>query len=307
MGRAEASVEVAGVEITHPDRVLYPEQGVAKEELARYYAGVAEELLPHVADRPLSVVRCPSGRTGSCFYQKHLTEGYPAAVKGVEIREKSGGKATYLMVSDTAGLVSLVQMGVLEIHPWSARRDRLDRPDLMVLDLDPGPGTGWPEVVDGARRVRAVLDGVGLQSFVKTSGGKGLHVVVPLVRRSRWEEVRAVARAVAERLADEAPERFVATAAKDERGGRIFVDYLRNSRGATSVAPYSTRARSGAPVSVPLRWRELGTVEGADAYTVATVGRRLGALDADPWEGFFDVRQQVTARARRELGLESRG
>ncbi len=307
MARPGAGTVVAGVELSHPDRVLYPEQGVTKAELARYCARVADRMLPHVAGRPLSVVRCPSGRTGSCFYQKHLTEGFPAAVEGVEIRERSGGKATYLMVSDTAGLVSLVQLGVLEIHPWSARADRLERPDRMILDLDPGPGVAWSRVVDGARRLRSVLEELDLSSFVKTSGSKGLHVVVPLDRRSRWEEVRAVARAVAERLVDEAPDRFVATAAKDERGGRIFVDVLRNSRGATSVAPYSPRARAGAPVSAPLRWDELGRVDGAGAYTVANMGRRLGGLRSDPWEELSAVRQRITAAVRRRLRIEGAG
>lgn len=297
------SATVAGVRLTHPGRVLYPDQGLTKGELAAFYADIADHVLPHVVGRPLSVVRCPQGEQAHCFYQKHLGGSMPKAVHGVEIEEKDGEKATYIVVHDLAGLVSLVQMGVLEIHPWGSREDRLERPDRMIFDLDPGPGVGWEEIKAAAREVGERLDEIGLTPYLRTSGGKGLHVVVPLERRSGWEDLKAVSRAIAERMAEQAPQRYLATASKEKRRGRIFVDYLRNSRGATAVASYSTRARPGAPVATPLAWDEIDGLDSAAAYTVANLRPRLAALAADPWEGFFRRRQSLTREIRRRLGL----
>lgn len=299
---SEDTVRVAGVRLTHPDRVMYPEQGVTKADVARYYERVADRILPHLTDRPLSLVRCPSGRQKECFYQKHLGDTRPEAVRTVLIQEKSA-KRPYSVVDDLEGLVSLVQIGVLEIHPWGSRTDRLERPDRLIFDLDPGQGTGWNDVVRAARRLHELLDELGLESFVKVSGGKGLHVVVPLVRRSEWDDVRSFAKACADLMADEEPDRYVATMSKEKRKGRIFVDYLRNSRGATSVAAYSTRARFGAPVSLPVRWDEIGRLDGGDPWAVGAVSRRLSALRRDPWEGFFDIRQSITEKMRRAVGV----
>lgn len=290
---------VAGVRMTNPDRVLYPEQGSTKRDLAEYYEAVADHVLPHVVDRPLTLVRCPQGRGKQCFYQKHLTEGMPAPVRGIRVEEKKEGSALYVGVDDVAGLVTLVQFGVLEMHPWGARADRLDRPDRLIFDLDPGDGVGWKEVVDAALRVRRRLDGLGLVSFVRTTGGKGIHVVSPLVRRSSWDDVKAFAGDVARGFAREDPGRFVATMSKARRQGRIFIDYLRNSKGATAVASYSSRARPGAPVATPLDWDELGGLEAPDRFTIRSVPDRLRKAHRDPWEGFFDVRQSIT-RAMRE-------
>lgn len=301
--RSSGTAEVAGVELTHPGRVLYPDQGLTKLDLARYYETVADRLLPHLEGRPLSLVRCPAGRERSCFYQKHLGEGFPEAVERVEIEEKDGATGLYGVAGSLAAVVSLVQMGVLEIHTWGCRRDRLERPDTVVFDVDPAPGLAWEAVVEAATELRATLDGLGLVSFVKTTGGKGLHVVVPLVRRHGWDEVKDFSHAVAERLVRRRPDRYLATASKEKRRGKIFLDYLRNTRGATAVAAYSTRARAGAPVATPLGWDELAGDVRSDTYTVANLPRRLTALAADPWEGFFGLRQSITRGTRKELGI----
>jgi bifunctional non-homologous end joining protein LigD len=284
---------VAGVRITHPDRLVYPEQGLTKRAVAEYVAAVSPWLLPHVAGRPLSVVRCPQGAGGACFYQKHATEGLPAVIHGVPVQE-SGRERLYVMVDDVEGLVSLVQFGALELHPWGSRADRLDRPDRIVLDLDPDPAVAWKDVVASAHALRADLESLGLVSFARTTGGKGLHVVLPIERRTGWDEAKELARGLAARLARSAPDRYVLTASKARRAGRIFVDWMRNARGATAIASYSMRARPGATVATPLRWEELDARLDPARFTVATVPRRLATLAADPWEGFASLRQALT-------------
>lgn len=296
-------VNIAGVAISNPEKILYPEQGVTKGALVEYYAAVADRILPFVAGRPLTIVRCPQGRGHKCFYQKHLNESVPAPVRGVAVKEKEG-EGRYLVIDDLAGLITLVQLGALEFHPWGAREDRLERPDMVIFDLDPDPEVVWEAVIHCARRLHQRLGQLGLRSFLKTSGGKGLHVVVPLLRRAEWEEVKAFARGVAEDLAREEPGRYVTSMAKAKRQGRIFIDFFRNSRGATSVAPYSTRARPGAPVSTPLHWEELTVGTGPADYTVGNLSRRLARLGSDPWGDFFTVRQSITKAMRQELGLE---
>jgi bifunctional non-homologous end joining protein LigD len=236
------------------------------------------------------MVRCPQGRQGKCFFQKHLTDSMPDTVEGVVINKDEG---EYVVVNDLSGLVSLVQMGVLEIHPWGSRTDNLEKPDQIVFDLDPGPGVEWSEVIDAARHLRKLLAKRKLKSFVRTSGGKGLHVVIPIKPSATWDEAKEFARSIAFDLQAENPDRFVAVASKAKRKNKIFVDYLRNSRGATSVASYSTRAHEGAPVAMPLRWEELGKVKSADQYTVRNALRRLGPLRKDPWDDFFKVRQTL--------------
>ncbi len=292
-----SSGEVAGVRLTHPDRVLYPEQGLTKADLAEYYERIADWILPYVVDRPLTLVRCPDGQAGECFYQKHLTGSMPDAVQGVMIEEK-GKRKEYVMVGDLAGLVSLVQMGVLEMHPWPAKKDKLERPDYLVFDLDPGEGIEWKAVVEGARELRSRLEEVGLSTFLRTSGGKGLHVVVPIQRRNTWDEAKQFAKSVADTLSREAPDRYIATMSKAKRRGKVYIDYLRNQRGATAIACYSTRARTGAPVAVPLAWDELSARTRADMYHVTNLQKRLSKLSRDPWEGFFSQRQSITREMR---------
>jgi bifunctional non-homologous end joining protein LigD len=300
--RGEPVTKVAGVRLSNPERILYPDQGVTKRALAEFYERIAHFAVPHLAGRPLTLYRCPQGRHMECFFQKHFAEGPPEHTHTVPIREKEEER-DYLVADDLSGVISLVQLGVLEFHPWPSREDRLENPDRMVFDLDPDPGVDWEGVIEGAFAVRDLLDEVGLRSFLKTTGGKGVHVVVPLVRRSSWEEVKAFSRAVAERLVKESPGKYVATMSKSKRLGRIFIDHFRNSRGATSVAAYSTRAWPGATVSTPLRWEELSPAIRPDHYTIGNLPRRLARIEADPWEGFFEVRQSLTKGMKEELNL----
>jgi bifunctional non-homologous end joining protein LigD len=300
-GGSDAGVAVAGVRLTHPDRVLYPDQAITKLALARYYEAVAAWIVPHVADRPLSLVRCPAGQRGQCFYQKHARQGVPKEVKRVRIRESGGGTASYLYVDDLAGVVALVQIGVLEIHPWGARVGRLDRPDRLVLDLDPAPGLPWARVVEAAQEIHALLADLDLVGFVKTTGGKGLHVVVPLRPEAGWDALRALGEWIGAEMAQRAPDRYTINPLKAARRGRIFIDYLRNVRGATAVAAYSTRARPGAPVSTPVGWSELAGKTRLEDFAVETIPKRLGSLRKDPWADFFSVDQAITSRTARAL------
>jgi bifunctional non-homologous end joining protein LigD len=291
---------IGGVRLTHPDRVLYPEQGVTKRALAEYYLRMADRILPFLRQRPVSIVRCPQGRDKECFFQRHIHAGSPKELGTVTVPEREG-VGDYLLIETPAALVACVQIGALELHPWGARIDDLERPDMMIFDLDPGPELDFDAVKLGARDVRGVLEAVGLTTFLKTTGGKGLHVVAPLTRRREWPEVKAFARAVAERMAESDPDRYVAVMAKKKRVGRIFVDYLRNDRMNTAVAPYSTRARPGAPVSTPLAWDELNGLDSAAAYHIGNIERRLAALKADPWADFFKTRQSITAQAMKAV------
>jgi bifunctional non-homologous end joining protein LigD len=301
-GKNDATT-VAGERLTSPDKVLYPENGITKRDLAHYYEAVAGLMLPLIARRPLTLVRCPDGREGACFYQKRGRDVTSRAVRRVVVRDE-GDDEPYLHVDSISGLVALVQMGVLEIHTWNSRVDRLDRPDQLVFDLDPGPGAPWPQVVETALRLRIRLQELALESFVKTTGGKGLHVLVPLTRRHDWDEAKAFSKAVAEALVGETPDRLTARMAKNRRSGRIFIDYLRNARESTAVAAYSTRAREGAPVSVPVTWEELAALRrGPDDLQLRDLPAYLARRAADPWSDFRALRQSITVAAREQLGL----
>ena len=299
MARTETTL--AGVRLTNPDRMLYPDQGLTKWGLASYYVDLADRILPHVARRPLTLVRCPRGRQASCFYQKHVSEGLPEHVHGIEIRERQG-TGVYIHVEDVPGLVSLAQVGVLELHPWGSRNESLERPDRLVFDLDPGPGVAWAAVVDAGRELRDRLAALALESFARITGGKGLHVVLPVDGSRGWAEASAFSRSLAEAMARDAPETYVTKASKALREGRIFIDWLRNARGATAVASYSPRALPGAPVATPVRWDELSPALPPNRYSTDGVRRRLAALRRDAWDGFFDVRQAVPERAASATG-----
>lgn len=286
---------VGGVTLSHPDRVLFPEQSVTKFTLAQYYESVSEWMLPHIEDRPLTLVRCPDGYNKECFYQKHANDRIPEAVGRVEIPDDHG-IACYMVADSLAALVGLVQMGVLELHTWGAKRDKLDSPDRMILDLDPDPAVEWSAVIEGAQLLRTLLSELDLMSFVKTTGGKGLHIVVPLRRVHTWDEVKAFSKAIADHLAHMIPDRFLAHMSKQKRKGKIYIDYLRNARGATAVAAYSTRARPGAPVSVPLAWDELSVDMRSDHYTIANLPDRLSQLRQDPWKDYFSTHQRITRK-----------
>jgi len=298
----EPPIDVAGVRLTHPSRILYPEQGIAKRDLAAYYQKTADWMLPHVAGRPLSLVRCPEGEGGACFYQKHFAGRLPPGLSGVMIVEKRA-RGIYGVVEDLAGLVALVQIGVLEIHPWGSTVKRLERPDRLIFDLDPDPSLGWEDVVAAALELRLLLQELGLESFAKSTGGKGLHLVVPLRPLIGWERLHAAARAIARILAERAPQRYTIDAAKSARRHRLFIDYLRNGRGQTAVAPYSPRARPGAPVATPLSWPEVEAALPSDRFTVKTVPDRLARLARDPWRDMATLRQSLGATLLRRLGV----
>lgn len=289
-----SDIRIAGVRLSSPDKVLWPTQGSTKAELARYLADNAEHILPFLKDRPLSLVRCPQGREGKCFFQKHHNSSAPGEIGSVDIKEKDGEVSPYLVIQSPEGLVAAAQIGALELHVWGARIDMLERPERIVFDLDPDEGLGFAAVRDAAFEVRDVLGSMGLSSFPLLTGGKGVHVVVPITRRNSWEEVKAFSRALAQRLETAAPERYVAQASKKKRKRRIFIDWLRNERGATAIAPYSTRAREGCPIATPVSWKELKSIDRASAYSIDTIPQRLASLKSDPWDGYDKVRQSLT-------------
>lgn len=292
------------IALTHPDRVLYPDQGLTKRALAEYFVKVANWMLPHVQNRIITLVRCPQGQGGQCFFQKHAGKGLPSALHTVEIQEKDK-LADYLVAKDVAGLVALVQMGALEIHGWGARADRPEQPDQLVFDLDPGPGVDWDGVIAATLAVRDTLAEIGLQSFAKTSGGKGLHVVVPVQRRADWEVTKLFCRSLAERVCRSHPRKFVCTMSKAKREGRVFIDYLRNSRGATSVCAFSPRATAEAPVSTPIGWNEVTGELRPSRHNVHTIPDRLASLVSDPWDGYSELHQAITKQMLRLVGASS--
>ena len=286
---------VAGVTISNPDRVVYPDADITKLEVARHMEHVAKLMLPHVAGRPLAFVRCPEGIKGQCFFQKHPGKGLDAAVDLVRIKSKDGTPKQYAVVNDVEGLVSLVQWGILEIHLWGCKADAVEKPDRVVFDLDPDPSVHWDMTLEATFLLRKRLTKLGLKSWPKTTGGKGVHVVVPIERRHSWDEVRAFARAFAEDLEVEYPHDFVSGASKKQRKGKIFVDWLRNGRGSTWIAPWCPRARPGAPVGIPLSWSDLEKLEKPDAHTIETL-RETKRLGRDPWAAMLRARQSLSTR-----------
>lgn len=278
--------------LTSPERVVFPDDGIRKQDVADYYRDVAPLLLREIAGRPVSVVRCPDGIGQACFFQKHRTAGI-TKVDRVRLKEESGATRDYLVVNDEAQLMELVQFNALEFHPWGSTAARPDRADRLVFDLDPGPGVTWAAVKGAAKQLRELLAKTGLESFLRTSGGKGLHVVVPLNPGCSWSLVKRFAQGFAASLAQSEPERYVAVASKARRDGVIFIDYLRNGRGATSVASYSLRARAGAPVAMPLDWSELGRLKSAAAFDLHSARQHIARRTQDPWEGIDDLHQNL--------------
>ncbi|HWE76671.1 MAG TPA: DNA ligase D [Stellaceae bacterium] len=292
--------KIEGVAISHPDRVIFPDLGITKRQLVEYYAGVAEWILPHIANRPLSLLRCPGGIAGECFFQKHFATGMKD-IKRVKIKEKSA-TSEYLVVRDAHDLVLLIQEGVIEIHPWGATADDPDAPDQFIFDFDPAPDLPFTAVVDAAKTMRDYLAAMKIESFCKTTGGKGLHVVTPLKRDVDWAELKAFTKKIASNFATAAPDRFTINPLKRERSERIFLDYLRNDRGSTAVAPYVVRARPGATISLPLDWDDVNARLDPSRYTLASVPKLLAKRKNDPWAGMTKHRQTIAA-AQRALGL----
>jgi bifunctional non-homologous end joining protein LigD len=297
-----------GFKLTNLDRVLYPEQGITKGQLIAYLAVVADWMLPHVANRPLTLVRCPEGRKKPCFFQKHILAGSPSPIHRLPITEENGEVVDYMRIEDMPGIVGLAQLGTLEIHTWGSHADKPEQPDLMVLDLDPDEGLDWNKVALAALELRGRLNDLGLTSFVKTTGGKGLHVVFPVNRSQKldWDEFKLFAQLIVEAMERDAPDRFTTNMAKRARKGKIFLDYLRNGRNATFIAPYSPRARDNAPVAVPITWEELA--EGVDpaSFTTLTVPKRLAGLKSDPWADLPGTKQSITAAMWKALGRKGK-
>lgn len=276
----------AEVAISSRERVIFPDSGETKGDLADYYAAIAPVMLPFLGQRPVSLVRCPQGRAKKCFFQKHDSGALGDGVHHVPIREKDGGSEDYLYVADARGILQCVQMGTIEFHTWGSRADAVEQPDRMIFDLDPDEGLDFEAVKSAARDIRRHLEDIGLASFAMLSGGKGVHVVVPLTPGHSWEEHKDFARRFAEALSAAEPERFIATMSKAKRRGKIFIDWLRNQRGATAVAPYSARARERAPVAVPITWEELGDLEHAQPYRIgdaAALLKRAGSAGLKGW------------------------
>ncbi|MEK6346659.1 MAG: DNA ligase D [Burkholderia sp.] len=291
--------DLHGVTITHPERVIDAASGATKLDLVKYYAALAPWLLPQLQGRPVSLVRYMKGVGGPSFFQKH------AGQRGMTFVTRhpglDPGHDALITLDDPAALIHAAQFDTIEFHTWNASVDRIERPDRLVFDLDPDPALPWRAMIDAAGLVRALLDALGLAAFCKTSGGKGLHLVVPISRHTSWDDARDFSQDVARHLAATLPEHFTATMGPKHRKGRIFVDYLRNGRGASTVAAYSARARPGLGVSVPLAWDEVPNTTGGAQWTIATVPARLAALGRDPWDGYDDQRQRLTVAMRKRL------
>ena len=302
--RGASDAEVAGVRISSPDKLVFADRGITKLELARYYEAIGKWMLPHVGNRPLTLVRCPDGVQGQCFYQKHGDEHFHEAIGRVPITENDGDVRTYTYVDSVAALVGMVQMGVLELHTSNAKIDDFERPDRFIMDLDPAPDVPWARTVAAAFEVRDRLAELGLKSWVKTTGGKGLHVAVPLARKHSWDEVKEFSHALAIDVAARYPGQYITKSTLAKRKGKIFLDYLRNGRGATAISAFCVRARPTAAVSVPLSWDELTPALKSDDLTPAAVIQRLSRLKKDPWADFFKSRQTLTQKAKAALKVK---
>jgi bifunctional non-homologous end joining protein LigD len=284
---------VRGIRISSPDRIIYPELDFSKLDLVRYYDSVGERILPHVIDRPLTLVHCPKGLLAPCNYMRHRKVWGPDVLRRVRIQEKTK-VGEYLAVDDVKGVIALAQMGVIEIHTWNSTTGDIERPNRLVWDFDPGPRVKPIAVIDAAKALRDLLETLGLESWVKTTGGRGLHVVAPIVPSRQWDECLDFTRAVASALAATDPSRFTITFAKRGRESKILIDYLRNNRTNTSVCAYSARARDGATVSMPIAWDELTAKHRPERYTVKTVP---ALKKPDPWRGYWKARQKISRKA----------
>ena len=282
---------VAGIRISHPERLIFPELGMRKIDLATLYGAIAKWVVPHVAGRPLTLVHCPQGLGGPCSYMRHTRVWGPAALRRVNIRERTK-TGEYLVADDEQGVVALIQMGVVEFHTWNVLTDDIERPNRLVWDLDPGDAVEWRDVVEAARALRAVLQTLGLESWVKTTGGRGLHIVAPTVRHRDWSECLTFSRAVADALVRHAPSTYTTTFAKQGRESKILIDYLRNNRTNTSISAFSPRARPGAQVSMPIDWDDLDTPP--ERWTLTTVPKRLRRIRTDPWREYWTSAQTIS-------------
>jgi bifunctional non-homologous end joining protein LigD len=278
--------------ITSPDKVLYPEEGITKEDLARYYQEVAIYMLPHVMNRPLTLVRCPEGKAKACFFQKHYSKGTSEDIHAVYVKEKKG-KEPYMAIDTDSGLTALVQMGAMEIHTWGSREDKIEYPDQFVLDFDPAPNVPWDKVIEGVLEAKELLDDLDLIGFLKTTGGKGIHIQVPMEPIYDWDQIKDFTHTLAMELVSRFPDLFIEKMSKSERTSKIFVDYLRNARGATAVAPYSLRAKDISAVAMPIEWKELGFLKSANQFTLREALKKIESRKADPWKDYFKTKQKI--------------
>ena len=294
-----AAAKAVGVALTHPERLEYP-TGPTKAQLVAYYASVAERMLPHIVNRPLSLVRSPHGGIGHTFFQKHESGGFPEQLRSVPIPEKDGGTADYMYVDGPDGIIAGVQMNTLEFHIWGSRNDDLERPDRIIFDIDPDEGLDFAATRRAAIDFRDKLEALGLKTYAMVTGGKGIHVIAPLKPTLEWPEVKAFCRGFAEQVAADEPDRFTANIRKVNRKGRMFVDYLRNERGSTAIAPFSTRAREGAPCAVPVGWDEIATLDRANGFSIGEAAARAQA--PDPWPDYFKLKQAITPKMLKAVG-----
>jgi bifunctional non-homologous end joining protein LigD len=283
--------------LTHPDKIIDRESGLTKQQLVAYYAEAASHILPHIADRPLSIVRCPSGTAAKCFFQKHVKAGLPKGIGSVEIVDRKSGKPEpYIILSDAAVIPELGQLNVLELHPWGSPADDFEHPDRIIFDLDPDSSIDWKTLAATAGEVRARLKRLGLESFLKSTGGKGLHIVAPIQCEHEWPIIKEFAHQIVLAMEAEDPKLYITKMSKAARTGRIYLDYLRNERGATAVAPYSPRSRNGVPVSVPMAWSEL-KADAAPRCLVAEFEEWRKRLAHDPWADLPKMKQRLTQKA----------
>jgi bifunctional non-homologous end joining protein LigD len=294
--RSNPATASAPVRLSHPEKILDEESQLTKQQLADYYWAVAPHMLPHIEGRPLSLVRCPEGSGKPCFFQKHVNHLLPSGIGAVDVPDKKTGKIEpYITLSTAEALAGLAQIGVLEVHPWGSRNDDLEHPDRIIIDLDPDAAISWTRLAESAAEVRKQLKKLGLESFLKSTGGKGLHVVVPIVPEYDWAVIKQLAHAFVLQMEKEQPALYLTKMSKAARKDRIFLDYLRNERGATAVAAFSPRARAGAPVSLPLNWSDLKLAERPVAH-VADFEEWKGRLNRDPWKQLLKSPQRITPK-----------
>ena len=297
--RCIAEADLATIWVTNPTRRIFGKSGPTKLDIAVYYAFVGDFMLPHILGRPVSLVRCPTGRPQDCFFQRHAFTGMPASVATFETTNSEGETKSYLSVEDAKGYLALAQFGVVEFHSWGGLRKQLDKPDRIVFDLDPGEGIGWREIVEAAVHIKGELEALGLVPFVKTSGGKGIHVVVPVTPKLGWKPAFKAASDIATRIAATAPETFTTTMGKGNRKKRIFIDFHRNGRGATAAAPYSLRARTNLPASTPLSWADLESIDAPEDLNYSSLPGLLAGA-GDPWADIEDFARDLPVLSRNQ-------
>ncbi|MNJ91387.1 putative DNA ligase-like protein [compost metagenome] len=294
--------------LSSPEKIIFAKEKITKLDIAKFYLEISEKMLPYVKDRPLALLRCPEGTSKPCFFQKHINGNLPAHIQEVLIKEKTE-ESPYMFISSSQGLVAFVQMGAFEMHCWNCKKNNVEYPDQIVMDFDPGPGVPWSKVIAAAFELKKTLEVLGLRSFVKLSGGKGVHVHVPISPKYTWDEVKAFSKALADDMEARNPDLYVARMSKKIRRGRIFVDYLRNGRGSTAIGPYCLRARALSSVAMPVTWEELKKIKGPDIFTLEKALVYLKKRKKDPWEGYFKLRQSISllhkARSKSKATSES--